>query len=130
MKILLYILTPVGAYIINLLLSGIIPLITIPVTWVFVKVQKNKPNLYGLLYGFRPDIVIQGIIRGILVVYLTFYVLSLFETKVVFWWIFASIVGLSYLSIYAWDRTKPFEYEFSIAIPPILGFIIGLFVIY
>ena len=124
MKILLYVLTPIGIYIIDLLLSVIIPLITLPITWIIVKVQNNP-----LIYRFRPDMLIQGILKGILVVYLTSFLLSSFETKVSFWWIVTSIVMLSYLSIAAWDRTKPDAYEFSLNISPILGFIIGLLII-
>jgi len=124
MKILLYILTPVGAYIINLLLCIVTPIITLPLTWIIAKVQNNP-----YLYKFRPDMVIQGVVRGFLVVYLTSYLLSLFETEISFWWITATMVLLSYLFITAWDRTKPVAYEFSVNVPPIFGFIIGLFVI-
>ena len=124
MKILLYILTPIGAYIINLLLSIATPLITLPITWIIAKVQNNP-----MMYRFRPDMLIQGIVRGILVVYLTSYLLSLFETKVSFWWVVISIVILSYFSITAWDRTKPDAYEFSLNVSPIFGFMIGLFII-
>lgn len=124
MKILLYILTPVGAYIINLLLCIVTPIITLPLTWIIAKVQNNP-----YLYKFRPDMVIQGVVRGFLVVYLTSYLLSLFETEISFWWITATMVLLSYLFITAWDRTKPDAYEFSVNVPPIFGFIIGLFVI-
>jgi uncharacterized protein YacL len=124
MKIILYILTPIGAYIVNLLLSIVIPLITLPITWIIAKVQNNP-----MMYRFRPDMLIQGIVRGILVVYLTSYLLSLFETKVSFWWVVISIVILSYFSITAWDRTKPDAYEFSLNVSPIFGFMIGLFII-
>lgn len=124
MKIILYILTPIGAYIVNLLLSIVIPLITLPITWIIAKVQNNP-----MMYRFRPDMLIQVIVRGILVVYLTSYLLSLFETKVSFWGVVISIVILSYFSINAWDRTKPGAYEFSLNVSPIFGFMIGLFII-
>ncbi len=124
MKILLYILTPIGAYIINLLLGILTPLITLPLTWIIAKVQNNPA-----MYRFRPDMVIQGVVRGFLVVYLTSYLLSLFETEISFWWLVATMVLLSYLSVSAWDRTKPDAYEFSLNVPPIFGFIIGLLVI-
>jgi hypothetical protein len=124
MKILLYILTPIGAYIINLLLCIVTPIITLPITWMITKVQNNPT-----IYRFRPDMVIQGILRGVLVVYITSYVLLLFEPKVSYFWIVTSFVILSYLSIAAWDRTKPYAYEFSLNISPIFGFIIGLFII-
>lgn len=124
MKILFYILTPIGAYIINLLLSIVTPIITSPLTWIIAKVQNNSA-----MYRFRPDMVIQGIVRGFLVVYLAYYLLSLFETEISFWWIVATMVFLSYLSITAWDRTKPDAYEFSLNISPIFGFIICLFLI-
>jgi hypothetical protein len=65
MKILLYILTPIGAYIINLLLCIVTPIITLPITWMITKVQNNPT-----IYRFRPDMVIQGILRGVLVVYI------------------------------------------------------------
>lgn len=116
--------TPIGAYIINLLLCIVTPIITLPITWMITKVQNNPT-----IYRFRPDMVIQGILRGFLVVYITSYVLLLFEPKVSYFWIVTSFVILSYLSIAAWDRTKPYAYEFSLNISPIFGFIIGLFII-
>ena len=73
--------------------------------------------------------VIQGVVRGFLVVYLTSYLLSLFETEISFWWLVTTMVWLSYLSVLAWDRTKPNAYEFSLNVPSIFGFIIGLLVI-
>ena len=124
MKILLYILTPIGAYFINLLLGILTPLITLPLTWIIAKVQNNTA-----MYRFRPDMVIQGLARGFLVVYLTSYLLSLFETEISFWWLVATMVLLSYFSVSAWDRTKPDAYELSLNVPPIIGFIIGLLVI-
>jgi hypothetical protein len=124
MKILLYILTPIGAYIINLLLAFVTPIITLPITWMIVKIQNNHA-----IYRFRTDLVLQGIVRGFLVVYLTYYLLSLFKTEVSFWWIVATMVLLSYLSIFAWDRTKPEAYEFSLNVSPIFGFLIGLLAI-
>ncbi|NEV94167.1 hypothetical protein G3567_08420 [Psychroflexus sp. YR1-1] len=124
MKILLHILTPIGAFIINLLLGLIIPIITLPLTWLLSKIY-NNPSMYI----FRPDMFIQGILRGILAVYITSYLLSLFNTEIGFWWIFLTFVFLSFLSINAWDNTKPKEYEFSLNVSPIFGFIIGLFII-
>ncbi len=115
--------TPIGAFIINVILSIVIPLITLPITWIIVKVQNNP-----MIYRFRPDMLIQGIIRGYLVVYSTTYLLSLFESKESFWWVVASIVVLSYFSIIAWDWTKPVAYEFSLNVSPIFGFIIGLLI--
>ncbi|WP_291399551.1 hypothetical protein [Daejeonella sp.] len=124
MEILFYVLTPIGAYIINLLLSFATPLITLPITWIIAKVENNP-----MIYRFRPDMLIQGIVRGLLVVYSISYLLSLFETKVSFWWIVTTIVLLSYLSITSWDKTKPVAYEFSLNFSPIIGFIFGLFII-
>lgn len=124
MKILLYILTPIGAYIINFFLCFVVPLITLPLTWIIVKIQKNNA-----IYKFRPDMVIQGVTRGFFVVYFTSYLLSLFETEISFWWIIATIVLFSYFNIFAWDRTKPTAYEFSLNFSPIFGYIIGLFII-
>lgn len=124
MKIVLYLLTPVGAYIINLLLSIVTPIITLPLTWLIIKIQSNPA-----MYRFRIDMVIQGIVRGFLVVYLTTYLISLFQTEVSFWWIVATMGVLSYSSIKAWDKTKPESYEFSLNGSPIFGFIIGLLTI-
>ena len=124
MKILLYILTPISAYIINLLLGIVTPIITLPITWMIVKIQNNPT-----MYRFRTDMVLQGIVRGFLVVYLTSYLLSLFETEISFWWIAATMFWLSYLFITAWDKKKPYTYEFSLNVSPIFGFIIALFVI-
>ena len=124
MKILLYILTPIGAYIISVLLGIVTPIITLPITWMIVKIQNNPA-----MYRFRTDLVLQGIVRGFLVVYLTYYLLSLFKTEVSFWWIVSTMVLLSYLKILAWDRTKPEAYEFSLNVSPIFGFLIGLLAI-
>lgn len=124
MKILLYILTPIGAYIINLVLSIVTPFVTFPLTWIIGKIQNNPA-----LYKFRPDMVIQGLVRGFLVVFLTEYLLSLFETEISFWWIVGTMILLSYLSIIAWDKTKPDAYEFSLNVSPVFGFLIGLYYI-
>lgn len=121
MKILLYILTPIGAYIINLILAILTPLATLPLTWILSKIE-NNPSMYR----FRMDMVIQGLLRGFLVVFITNYILSQFEADVSFWWIVATMVVFSYLSISAWDRTKPDAYESSLNVPPILGYLIGL----
>lgn len=124
MEVLLYILTPIGAYIVNLLMGIAVGLITIPLTMIMVKIQKNP-----IIYRMRPDMLITGVLRGFIVVYLTSNLLSQFETEVNFWWIVATMVLLSYLSIYAWDKSKPYAYEFSLNVSPIFGYIIGLFVI-
>lgn len=124
MKILLYILTPIGAYIINLVLSIVTPFVTFPLTWIIGKIQNNPA-----LYKFRPDMVIQGLVRGFLVVFLTEYLMSLFETEISFWWIVGTMILLSYLSIIAWDKTKPDAYEFSLNVSPVFGFLIGLYYI-
>ena len=121
MEILLYILTPIVAFIINLLLGVLTPIITLPITWIISKVHNNPA-----MYRFRPDMVIQGIVRGFFVVYLIDYLLSLFEAEVSFWWIVATMVFLSYLSIVAWDRSSPDAYEISLNVSPVFGFIIGL----
>lgn len=124
MKIFLYILTPIIAYIINLLLSIVTPIFTLPLTYLIAKIENNPA-----MYRFRPDMVIQGIVRGFLIVYLASYLLSLFETEISFWWIAATVAFLSYLNITAWDRTKPDSYEFSLNVSPIFGYIVGLFLI-
>jgi len=124
MKILLYILTPIGAFIINLILGILTPLATLPLTWMLSKIDKNPS-----IYRFRMDMVIQGLVRGFLVVFITNHILSQFDADVSFWWIVATMVVLSYLSISAWDRTKPDAYEFKLNVPPILGYLFGLFYI-
>ena len=121
MKILLYVLTPIVAYIVDLLAAILSPIINIPITWILIKLQRNP-----VMYGFRPDMIANGIVRGYLTVYFTSYLLSLFETEISFWWIVVTMALLSYLSISAWDRTKPHNYEMCLCVSPILGYIIGL----
>jgi hypothetical protein len=121
MKILLYILTPIGAFIINLILGILTPLATLPLMWILSKIKKNLT-----IYKFRMDMVIQGLIRGFLVVFITNHILSQFDSDVSFWWIVATMVVLSYLSISAWDNKKSDAYESSLNVPPVLGFLVGL----
>lgn len=122
MKILVYILTPICAYILCILLGFVCALITLPLTWI---IFKNNP----IFYRFRLDYVVSGVLRGVLVVYLTAYLLSLIETEVSFRWIVISVVFLSYLSIAAWKTANPDAYEFSLNVSPVIGYIIGLFII-
>ncbi len=82
------------------------------------------------MYRFRIDMILQGITGGFLVVYVIDYLLLYFETEVNFWWLVLTMMSLSSLKIYGWDRSKPNSYEFSLNIPPIIGYIIGLSYIY
>ena len=124
MNILFYVLTPVFAYILSILLGIVAPIITLPLNIIILKVQNNPA-----LYRFRIDMVTHGIVKGFFVVYLTSYIHTLFGVEIVFWWILVTMFLLSYLNIYAWDRNKPFEYELSLNISPIPGYILGLFFI-
>lgn len=121
-KILIYILTPVVGYIFELILSFIIPIVTIPVTWFISLFQKNNS-----VYRFRPDMVFSGILTGFILVNAIYYFLSLFESEISFWWVVASVIWLAYLRILAWDISKPFTYEFSLNFSPIIGYAIGFY---
>jgi hypothetical protein len=125
MKVIFYILAPICAFVLNIFLGAMIPLVTIPVTWVINKFDKN-PNLYK----FRFDMVIQGIIRGFLVITTVEYLNIYFKMELSYWWIVITTLWLSHLSISAWDKNKPEEYEISLNVSPILGFLIGLIYIY
>lgn len=59
MEILLYIMTPVLAYIFNLLLGILAPIIIFPITWVLIKIENNP-----LMYRFSVDMVLQGVLKG------------------------------------------------------------------
>lgn len=124
MSILIYILTPVLAYLIDLILNIINIFISMPFIFIQNKFDNNKS-----MYKFRLDMVVSGIVRGLLVVYCISILISQFEIEINFWWIISSFFLLSYLKIHAWDKSKPRAYEFSLNISPILGYIIGLFLL-
>lgn len=124
MNIMYYILLPIIAYIVDIALGGIIPIATAPLTWIIAKAQK-QPKLYQL----RIDMIIQGIIRGIIGVYIISLLIALVEANISIWWILLIYIWLSYLGIKAWNNTNPFAYEFSLNISPTIGYIVG-FVIF
>lgn len=108
MKILFYILTPILGYIFNLVIGILVPIATIPLTWIIGKIENNNH-----MYKFRLDMFIQGIIRGVLTVFLLDYFHEYFESGVSFWWIIATIIWSSYLCIIEWKDSNPPEYEFT-----------------
>jgi hypothetical protein len=121
MGILLYIMTPILAYMLNLLFGILAPIVTFPFTWVLIKVENNP-----LMYRFRLDMLLQGLLKGFFVVYTLNFILSMFEGEVRIRWVVATLIWLSYLNMLAWDRTKPISYEFSLNFSPILGYFVGL----
>lgn len=121
MNIIYYILFPVVVYVLDLILGGIIPIATLPFTWVIVKIQK-QPRLFQ----FRIDMIIQGIIRGIVGVYLVGLLINLVEVNINLWWLFLTYIWLSYMSIRVWNKTNHFAYEFSLNISPIVGYVAGI----
>lgn len=124
MKIIIYILTPIGAYIIDLLLGVITPFITLPITEIMVRLQNNP-----VWYRFRPDMVLQGMVRGFFVVYLTSFILSQIDVLISPYLLVLTIVLLSVMSVLVWDRTNPIAFEFSLNVSPIFGYFIGLLVL-
>ncbi len=125
MGILVYILTPVVAYLLNLVLSLIVPIIMFPITKVIIKSQKNPQ-----LFSFRPDMLAIGIIKGFLTVYFLLVFLSHFKLSVNQWWLYLTFIVLAYVLNGAWNKRNPFAYEFSLNASPIIGHIIGLTLIH
>jgi hypothetical protein len=106
------------------LLAILVPVFTIPLNWIIIKIQ-NNPSIYT----FRLDMIINGLIRGFFVVYFTNYFLFLLNTDISIWWFIAVFIFLSFNDLNTWDRRNPFVYEFCLNISPIFGYLIGLFFI-
>ena len=85
-----------------------------------MKIQKQP-----ILFQFRIDMIIQGIIRGIVGVYLAGLLNTLVEANIDLRWILLTYIWLSYMGIKVWNKTNHFAYEFSLNISPIIGYILG-----
>jgi hypothetical protein len=119
--IIFYILTPVGAYIIDLTLSILVIILSFPISWLLIQIQ-NKFENNPSLFKFRSDMVFTGILRGFLVVYLLDYQ---FSKYVSIWWVAITMLTMSYLNYLTWNKERPFLYELSLVVSPILGYVIG-----
>lgn len=133
MKILLYILTPMVAYLLNLILSFTIIIVTFPLNWFIIKIENNqtiKWHILTTLKGFRLSVFISGFTKSIATVFIFEYLLSLFEGKVELWWILVTFSWLSYLALNSWKRQNPFGYEISLIVSQVIGYIIGILILW
>ena len=72
--------TSIG-YVINKLLMIIVPIICLPFTWILSQIESNSDDLYKLRY----DMILQGLVRGLLIFYLLvmFYVKAVGEVEII-----------------------------------------------
>ncbi|HOZ30600.1 MAG TPA: hypothetical protein PLL66_06750 [Bacteroidales bacterium] len=133
MKILTYILLPIIVFIANQILFIIIPVVTFPMTWVIDKIERKfgytAEDIYKLLYRFRIDMVINFILVGIISAYFTLHFTSKLKTNIELWYLILVFGILSLIHLSSWKSCNPKAYEFSLNIPPIIGFALG-FIIY
>lgn len=129
MKILYYVLLPIAVFIGDIILSIIIPIVTTPITWVINKIEEklgyNADDMHRLLYRFRIDMVIQGILTGFVLVYLILYLSSTLETNIKYWYILLIFGIQSLRKILSWKSENPAAYELSLNVSPVIGYVIG-----
>lgn len=132
MKVLYYILLPIVAFIAEIILRTIMPLLTFPITWIINKIESkfgyNADDMNKLLYRFRIDLVLQGILSGFILAYLIIQLSIKLETNIKFWYILLVFGILSLRKLMAWKSENPVAYEFSLNVSPIIGYIIGFIV--
>lgn len=121
MKVLYYALFPVIAFVLNLILPVFVVIISMPITFIIIKLQNNK-NMYRL----RLDMIIQGILRGISLVYIMNALNIIIGIEISKWWWVIVFSGLSYITITGWKWINPFAYEFSLNVSPVIGYALGL----
>jgi hypothetical protein len=127
MNFLYYILYPILAYLINIIVSIFVPLIMGPFTWLLIKFQKQLNAIFQV-YSWRYDTVLQGIARGVLTIYFLQFINKTYNWDISNWYLYLTALGLSYLSYYSWNRNNYIGYEFGLVFSPIIGYIIGIVV--
>ncbi len=127
MDFLYYLLFPILAYLINIIVSIFVPLILGPFTWLILKFQKQLNAIFQL-YSWRYDTVLQGIARGVMTIYLLQFVNRAYNLNISNWYLYLTAIGLSYLSYFSWNRNNYIGYEFGLVFSPIIGYLIGILV--
>jgi len=120
MVIIYYILVPIVAYIIDVIVGVLMPIVTLPVVFLLSRIERNPQ-----LFRFRLDMVIQGVLGGLLNVYLIEYIINKLDVNIGLWWLIIVFAWLSYLKIVSWCKSNPISYEVSLNISPIIGYIVG-----
>ena len=120
MIIVYYILVPIVAYIIDVIVGVLMPIVTLPVVFLLSRIERNPQ-----LFRFRLDMVIQGVLGGLLNVYLIEYIINKLDVNIGLWWLIIVFAWLSYLKIVSWCKSNPISYEVSLNISPIIGYIVG-----
>jgi len=120
MIIVYYILVPIVAYIIDVIVGVLMPIVTLPVVFLLSRIERNPQ-----LFRFRLDMVIQGVLGGLLNVYLIEYIINKLDVNIGLWWLIIVFAWLSYLKIVSWSKSNPISYEVSLNISPIIGYIVG-----
>lgn len=119
-----YILLPIIGLALDLILGILAPLITLPVSFILSKIE-NNPSVYRL----RPDMIIQGFIRGVALIYLLKMAMDFVDADINFWWIITTIILLSILKLASWKNENPTWYEFSLNVSPVIGYALGIYII-
>lgn len=127
MDFLYYLLYPILAYLINIIVGIFVPLIFGPFTWFTIKFQKQLNAIFQL-YSWRYDTVVQGIARGVLTIYLLQFINTAYNWDISNWYLYITALGLSYLSYYSWNKNNYIGYEFGLVFSPIIGYLIGIVV--
>lgn len=130
MNIAYYFILLVIAYVCNLILPVLVTIITIPIVWIIDKIERtmgyDSEDMDRLLYRFRIDMVIQGVLRGVILVYFILFLSKKFGLNNAQFIVIIFII-LSIGSLLSWKSENPILYELSLLISPIIGYFIGFY---
>ena len=124
MKILIYIITPILIWVLEMIFRGIYAILTGPIVYVQQRIDKNIG-----IFKFRADMVVSGFCAGYSTVYILNYLNLHFALDIAKWWIICSICLIILFHLFTWDRNKPFWYEISLNATVLIGYILGIFAI-
>jgi hypothetical protein len=119
----LYFLAPLAAYLLSLISIIIANLICLPTSLLINYIERGQN-----WYQFRLDIIIVGLARGFITIFLLIFLSEYLSFELSNGHIIASIIFLSLTNLLAWKSSKPLNYELSLNVPPIFGYILGYFI--
>lgn len=130
MNIAYYFILLVVAHVSNLILCVLVPIITYPIVWLIDKIERpmgyDCKDWLKLLYRFRIDMVIQGVLRGLILVYFILFLSNVFGLNNTLF-ILIIFVLLSIVDLRSWKSANPILYEMSLLISPIIGYLLGFY---
>lgn len=130
MKILFYILLPIATVIINVITAKIMGIIAPPFSLLLGLIEKfmgvKYESTYQLIYRFRLDFAILGLLHGIIVSSVILLIINKLNINISNLYIYVIFGLLSIFNLISWDFNRPFIYESCLLLSSIAGYIIGL----